>query len=48
MKDYVIKDRHIMSCIPQGYGPAGEYAWMLEQCGLTAPQVTQQIVDAVL
>ncbi|NHV08117.1 transketolase [Cronobacter turicensis] len=34
--------------IPQGYGPAGEYAWMLEQCGLTAPQVTQQILDAVL
>jgi len=34
--------------IPQGYGPAGEYAWMLEQCGLTAPQVTQQILGAVL
>ncbi|ELY2735956.1 hypothetical protein ACI096_000625 [Cronobacter dublinensis] len=48
MKDYVIKNCHIMSCIPQGYGPAGEYVWMLEQCGLTAPQVTQQIVDAVL
>lgn len=32
--------------IPQGYGPVGEYNWMLEQNGLTADSVTKKIVDA--
>ncbi|EKY3233412.1 hypothetical protein HIJ87_04770 [Cronobacter malonaticus] len=48
MKGCAAKNVQIDFIIPQGYGPAGEYAWMLEQCGLTAPQVTQQILDAVL
>jgi len=33
--------------IPQGYPAAGDYHWMLEQSGLTAPQVTARILDAL-
>ncbi len=31
--------------IPQGYGNAGEYSWMLEQTGLTAPQIAGTILE---
>lgn len=34
--------------IPQGYGPAGEYAWMLEQSGLTAAQIAGAILETGL
>lgn len=34
--------------IPQGYGPAGEYAWMLEQNGLTAAQIAGSILETGL
>lgn len=33
--------------IPQGYPHAGDYAWMLEQSGLTAAQLTAQILGAL-
>jgi transketolase len=33
--------------IPQGYGNAGEYQWMLEQTGLTAPQIAGTILEHV-
>lgn len=33
--------------IPQGYPHAGDYAWMLEQSGLTAAQLTARIVGAL-
>ncbi|HEY4435493.1 MAG TPA: transketolase C-terminal domain-containing protein [Lelliottia sp.] len=31
--------------IPQGYGPAGEYQWMLEQNGLTGAQIAGTILE---
>lgn len=34
--------------IPQGYGHAGEYQWMLEQNGLTAPQIAGAILEQEL
>lgn len=33
--------------IPQGYPPAGDYSWMLEQSGLTAEKVTLRILGAL-
>ncbi|MNN51736.1 1-deoxy-D-xylulose-5-phosphate synthase [compost metagenome] len=34
--------------IPQGYGHAGEYSWMLEQNGLTASQIAGTILENAL
>ncbi|CAM7670063.1 Transketolase [Lelliottia nimipressuralis] len=34
--------------IPQGYGHAGEYPWMLEQNGLTASQIAGTILENAL
>lgn len=33
--------------IPQGYGNAGDYQWMLEQTGLTAPHIASTILEHV-
>jgi transketolase len=37
--------RQLRLGIPQGYPHSGDYAWMLEQSGLTAEQVTSRIMD---
>lgn len=37
--------RQLRIGIPQGYPHSGDYAWMLEQSGLTAEQVTSRIMD---
>ncbi|MDY1038787.1 transketolase family protein [Lelliottia sp. CFBP8978] len=37
----------LMVGIPQGYPHAGDYAWMLEQSGLTAEHLTHRILGAL-
>ncbi|MDU4354523.1 transketolase C-terminal domain-containing protein [Phytobacter diazotrophicus] len=39
--------RQLRLGIPQGYPHSGDYAWMLEQSGLTAEQVTARIMSTL-
>ncbi|WP_312209215.1 transketolase family protein [Pseudescherichia sp.] len=39
------RPRQLCIGIPQGYPHAGDYAWMLEQSGLTAAQLTSRILN---
>jgi transketolase len=41
------RPRQLRLGIPQGYPHAGDYAWMLEQSGLTAEQVTARITSTL-
>jgi len=41
------RPRQLTLGIPQGYPHAGDYGWMLEQSGLTAENLTAQVMDAL-
>jgi len=41
------RPKQLIIGIPQGYPHAGDYAWMLEQSGLTAAQLTSRILGAL-
>lgn len=39
--------RQLMLGIPNEFRKAGSYAWMLDQCGLTAPKIAARIVESL-
>jgi len=41
------RPRQLIVGIPQGYPHAGDYAWMLQQSGLTAEQLTARVLDTL-
>ncbi|MGE9549833.1 transketolase family protein [Erwinia amylovora] len=47
LADKIHKPAQVIVGIPQGYPHAGDYAWMLEQAGLTAAQISDRILTSL-